>query len=115
MYMAVMGWKVANVPVVPGMPMPGILDKIDRRRIIALNINVEQLVAHRKMRQKSLGTKQVSAYSSIQNIEAEIMTAQKFYITKGYSIINVSNKPIETSAEEIIEMITRRFKNQAHI
>ncbi len=115
MYMAVMGWKVANVPFVPGMPMPGILDKMDRRRIIALNISVEQLVAHRKMRQKSLGTKNIYSYSSVQNIETEIMAAQKFYITKGYSIINVSNKPIETSAEEIIEMITRRFKNQAHI
>lgn len=30
-------------------------------------------------------------------------------------MINVSSKPIETSAEEIIEMITRRFKAQAHI
>jgi hypothetical protein len=30
-------------------------------------------------------------------------------------MINVSNKPIETSAEEIIEMITRRFKSKAHI
>lgn len=114
MYMAVMGWKVANVPFVPGVPMPEVLESIDRRRIIALNINVEQLLAHRKMRQKSLGTKDYFSYSSVQDIETEILTAQKYYITKGYSMINVSNKPIETSSEEIIEMIMRRFKNQAH-
>ena len=30
-------------------------------------------------------------------------------------MIDVSNKPIETSAEEIAEMITRRFKANAHL
>ena len=48
-------------------------------------------------------------------MKEEILNAQKYYITKGFSMINVSNKPIETSAEEIIEMITRRFKADAHI
>lgn len=114
MYMAVMGWKVANVPFVPGVPMPEILDRIDRRRIIALNINVEQLLSHRKMRQESLGATGIYSYSSREDITSEIQTAQKYYVTKGYSMINVSNKPIETSAEEIIEMITRRFQSRAH-
>lgn len=115
MYMAVMGWKVANIPYVPGIPMPATLDQVDRRRIVALNINVEQLQAHRKMRQESLGTSDIYAYVSKQDIEDEIQNAQKYYITKGFSMINVSNKPIETSAEEIIEMITRRFMANAHI
>jgi regulator of PEP synthase PpsR (kinase-PPPase family) len=115
MYMAVMGWKVANIPYVPGVPMPGILDAVDRRRVIALNINVEQLSSHRKMRQESLGTADIYSYVSKQDIEDEIQNAQKYYITRGFSMINVSNKPIETSAEEIIEMITRRFMANAHL
>ncbi len=115
MYMAVMGWKVANIPYVPGVPMPGTLDKVDRRRVIALNINVEQLLAHRKMRQESLGTTDIYSYVSKQDIEDEIQNAQKYYITRGFSMINVSSKPIETSAEEIIEMITRRFMANAHM
>ncbi len=115
MYMAVMGWKVANIPYVPGIPMPGTLDTVDRRRVIALNINVEQLFSHRKMRQESLGTTDIYSYVSKQEIEDEIQKAQKYYITRGFSMINVSNKPIETSAEEIIEMITRRFMANAHL
>jgi len=115
MYMAVMGWKVANIPYVPGVPMPNTLDKVDRRRIIALNINAEQLTAHRKMRQESLGTSDISSYVLKQDIEDEIKNAQKYYIIKGFSMINVSNKPIETSAEEILEMITRRFMANAHL
>ncbi len=115
MYMAVLGWKVANIPYVPGVPMPGTLDTVDRRRVIALNINVEQLSSHRKMRQESLGTTDIYSYVSKQDIEDEIQNAQKYYITRGFSMISVSNKPIETSAEEIIEMITRRFMASAHL
>jgi len=95
--------------------MPNTLDKVDRRRVIALNINVEQLLSHRKMRQESLGTSDIYSYVSKQDIEDEIQNAQKYYITRGFSMINVSNKPIETSAEEIIEMITRRFMANAHL
>ncbi|MBF0303753.1 MAG: kinase/pyrophosphorylase [Desulfamplus sp.] len=114
MYLAIMGWKTANVPLVIGVPMPEVMKQIDRRRIIALNINVEQLMAHRRLRQESLGTSDIYAYSSRDEIEKEVMEARKYYITHGFSMIDVSNKPIETSAEEIIEMITRRFKSQAH-
>ncbi len=114
MYMGVMGWKVANIPYVPGVPMPATLDDVDRRRVVALNINAEQLLAHRKMRQESLGTNDMYAYSGREEVEEEIRNAQKYYITKGFSMINVSNKPIETSAEEISEMITRRFQADAH-
>ncbi|GAB6144194.1 pyruvate, water dikinase regulatory protein [Desulfocicer niacini] len=114
MYLAVLGWKTANVPLVVGVPMPGILKEIDRRRIIALNINVEQLIAHRRMRQETLGTRDMYAYVSREDIEREINDARRHYITHGYSMVDVSNKPIENSAEEIIEMITRRFKAQAH-
>jgi regulator of PEP synthase PpsR (kinase-PPPase family) len=116
MYMAVLGWKVANVPFVPGVPLPGILDEVDRRRIFALNINAKQLLSHRKMRQESLGVAEMkSAYSSRKKIEEEILTAHRYYIAKGFSIIDISDKPVETSAEEIIEMITRRFKAAAHL
>ncbi|MCG8688731.1 MAG: kinase/pyrophosphorylase [Desulfobacterales bacterium] len=115
MYMGVMGWKVANIPFVPGVPMPETLDDVDRRRVIALNINSQQLLSHRKMRQESLGATDLYSYAGKEDIEEEIRHAQKYYITKGFSMINVSSKPIETSAEEIIEMITRRFKENAHI
>lgn len=114
MYLAVLGWKTSNVPLVIGIPMPEVLQKIDRRRIIALNISVNQLMAHRRMRQESLGTSDMYSYTARSELEAEIERARRYYITKGYSMIDVSNKPIETSAEEIIEMITRRFKSKAH-
>ena len=114
MYMSVLGWKVANVPFVPTILMPKVLDQIDRRRIIALDINPDQLYAHRRMRYESLGITELTSYALKKDIEMEIKIARKYFISKGYSMIEVSNKPIETSAEEIIEIITRRFRVKAH-
>ena len=114
MYLAILGWKVANVPLVIGVDMPDALKKIDRRRIIALNINPEQLLAHRRLRQDSLGAAKIYDYSTKREVEREIVEARKHYIKSGYTMIDVNNKPIETSAEEIIEIVTRRFKSQAH-
>lgn len=115
MYLAVLGWKVANIPYVPGIVMPEAVKSVDRRRIIALNINADQLLAHRKLRQQNLGASDFYSYSSRKDVETEIISAQRYYVTSGFSMIDVSSKPIETSAEEIIEMITRRFKTQAHL
>lgn len=114
MYLAVLGWKTANVPLVIGVPMPETLKQVDRRRIIALNINAEQLIAHRKLRRDSLGTSDIHDYSGKREVEREIQEARQYYIKNGYTMIDVSNKPIETSAEETIEIITRRFKSKAH-
>lgn len=114
MYLAVLGWKTANVPLVIGAPMPETLKQIDRRRIIALNINAEQLISHRKLRRDSLGTSDIHDYSGKREVEREIQEARQHYLKNGYTMIDVSNKPIETSAEEIIEIITRRFKSKAH-
>ena len=114
MYLAVLGWKVANVPFVPSIPMPEVLSGIDKRRIIGLDINPEQLMAHRKMRQKDLGASDIYSYSSKEGVKNEIAAVRRYFVTNGFSMIDVSNKPIESSAEEIIEMITRRFKLDAH-
>ena len=114
MYLAVLGWKVANVPFVPSIPMPDIISGIDKRRIIGLDINADQLMAHRKLRQQDLGASDIYSYSSKEGIKNEIAAVRRYFVTNGFSMIDVSNKPIESSAEEIIEMITRRFKQDAH-
>lgn len=114
MYLAILGWKAANVPLVIGLPMPEELRKVDRRRVIALNINPEQLLSHRKLRLSSIGKAEIYDYSAKSEIEREIVEARNYYLKNGFTMIDVSNKPIETSAEEIIEIITRRFKASAH-
>jgi len=46
MYLSMLGWKVANIPLVPGIPVPKELAGVDRRRIIGLRIDHDQLLIH---------------------------------------------------------------------
>jgi regulator of PEP synthase PpsR (kinase-PPPase family) len=52
-YLAQEGFKVANVPIVPGIPLPEELFEIDQHKIVCLTIDPEVLQKVRKVRQKN--------------------------------------------------------------
>jgi regulator of PEP synthase PpsR (kinase-PPPase family) len=115
MYLSMMGWKVANIPLVMGIPAPKEVSAVDRRRIIGLRIDYDQLLLHRQKRQSGLGMAGPTLYTEPAQIFDEIEEARKIYRRGRYATINVTNKPIESSAEEVIELITGRFKDGAHL
>lgn len=108
MYLAVLGWKVANAPLVMSQPPPPELTHLDARRVIGLTMEPGQLVAHRRERQRRLGVVGMSAYADPIEIFEEVDAANKFFKKNGFAIIDVTDKPIETSADEVIKLITRR-------
>jgi len=55
MYLAVHGWKVANIPLIREVAPPPHLFRIHRSRVIGLSISYEDLMMHRKMRQAQMG------------------------------------------------------------
>jgi len=110
MYLSVLGWKVANIPLVYGaLPSPDIFT-LDRRRVIGLTIEPGQLLIHRQQRQKTLGVVGVSDYVDPVKIYEEIQAARNIFRQGGFSVIDVTDKPIETSADEIIRHISRLNK-----
>ena len=50
-YLAQEGYKVANVPIIPVIPLPEQLYAIDQHKIVCLNIDAEVLQKVRKVRQ----------------------------------------------------------------
>lgn len=115
MYLAVLGWKVANIPIIIDTPLPEELFNIDRRRVVGLRIEFDQLEAHRKERQKWLNSQNEFNYTNPKTIFDEIEYADEIYKKSGFKIINVSDKAIESSASDIIELLTRRFGDKAKI
>jgi regulator of PEP synthase PpsR (kinase-PPPase family) len=114
MYLAVRGWKVANVPLVPDVSPPSKLFELDRRRVVGLTIEAGQLIDHRQQRQRSLGVSGAgSAYVDPAKMYEEVETARKLYRRNGFAIVNITDKPIEESADEVIALVTRRLKNQS--
>jgi regulator of PEP synthase PpsR (kinase-PPPase family) len=113
MYLAVLGWKVANVPLVPDIDPPPSLSELDPRRVIGLTIDPMRLVFHREQRRRRLGAPGLEAYTDPKAVYKEIERARQLCRRGGLTIIDVTDKPIEASANQIIDMITRRFGKRA--
>jgi hypothetical protein len=108
MYLSVLGWRVANIPLLKEIPPPPELLKAQRERIVGLIVEASQLVAHRELRQRRLGTGRKSDYSDTLQLHREIEEVRTFYKRNAIRTVDVTDKPIEESAEEVIALITRR-------
>jgi regulator of PEP synthase PpsR (kinase-PPPase family) len=113
MYLAVQGWKVANVPLVTGIEPPPELFEIDHRRVVGLSIEAELLIYHRHRRQSELGLTRKSSYDDLDEVFDEVEEARRFFRRHKFHIIGVAHKPIETIADQIVRLITERFGPQA--
>ncbi|UCF36729.1 MAG: kinase/pyrophosphorylase [Acidobacteriota bacterium] len=108
MYLSVSGWKVANVPLIPEIPPPDELFQLNSSRVVGLTIDTAQLMTHRKRRQRHLGTRGASGYSDLSSIEKELRMAELVFRRGGFPAVNVTDRPIEETAEEVISLIRRR-------
>ncbi len=106
-YLSYRGWKVANVPFVPGIPLPPQLDEIDQRRVVALVVNPAALQAIRKERERNLG-KSLEGYTDLALIREEMRQARRVFEEKGWPLLDVTQKSIEESATEIMKIIYAR-------
>lgn len=108
-YLAMFGWKVANVPLVPGIDPPSTLFTVDKNRVFGLTISVNNLISQRGNRIKSLSMSPLSDYVQPRKVFEEIEYAETVFKRGGFTIIDITNKPIESSANEILTMLTERF------
>jgi len=114
MYLSVLGWKVANVPFIKDQPLPGEVFEIERGRVIGLAIDPQRLINHRKIRHERIAGTQPSTYMDPGMIFEELEQSRRLFRQKGFSVIDISNKPLETSADEIIALISKRLSQQRH-
>jgi regulator of PEP synthase PpsR (kinase-PPPase family) len=108
-YLSVLGWKVANVPLIPEMDPPAALLDLDLRRVIGLLMDPLRLVSHRRERQRRLAAPGLEAYADLGADTEEMEAARRLFRRAGITTIDVTDKPIESSAHDVIELITRRF------
>ncbi len=111
MYLAVLGWKVANIPLVPEVPPPPELFKLDRQCVIGLTIRPDQLIVFREQRYARLGVSAPMEYINPRRIGEEVQAALRVFRRGRFAVIDVTDKPIETSADEIIKLIESRAQS----
>jgi len=103
-YLAQEGYKVANVPIVPGIALPEELFEIDQHKVVCLNIDPDVLQKIRKVRQKNSRLR--PSYSDAKNVFAEVEyvwdLARKH---RSWKVVDTTNKSVEETAWEIIHAV----------
>lgn len=108
-YLAMFGWKVANVPLVFGIEPPKSLFTVDKKRVFGLDISPNYLIAQRANRVKSLNMSAETDYIEPRKVREELDYARNIFERNGFTTINITNKPIESSANEVLTLLTERF------
>jgi regulator of PEP synthase PpsR (kinase-PPPase family) len=112
-YLAMHGWKVSNVPLVLGMHPPEELFRVDDRRVFGLTTSMNQLIAHRRKRIQDYEHVSNSDYVNPKSVRLELDFAQAVFRRGGFSVISVTHKPIESVANEILELMFTRFEKKS--
>jgi regulator of PEP synthase PpsR (kinase-PPPase family) len=103
-FLAQEGYRVANVPIVPGIDMPEELDEIDQNKIVCLNIDAAVLQKVRKVRQKQFGLK--PSYSELKTVFGEVEYVWELVKKhRAWKVVDTTNKSIEETAWEIIHAV----------
>ncbi len=105
MYLAVMGYKAMNLPLIPENDLPDLLFEIDQSKIIGLTNDPDILNKHRLSRMREYGMSESSRYSSHDRILNELEYADEIYRQLGCPVINVADRSIEESASIILDIM----------
>lgn len=113
MYLAYLGYKTANLPIVKGIEPPAELWKLDPSKVVGLTIDADSLAAIRGERARGMGGG--GRYADLAEIYDELEYAESIHKRLGCPVIEVSNLAIEETARRIVRIVEeRRLHARAH-
>jgi len=106
-YLSFKGWFVANVPIVLKTKPPPALFDLPPGRICGLTIDPARLAELRHVRQEYLGGA-MGDYADPDFVCREVEYALSIFRSqRGWPVVDVTDKPIEETASEILALVGR--------
>jgi len=107
-YLANRGIKAANVPLVPGSPLPPEVIDAAKPLIVGFVHDPKLLVQIRKNRLRQLEQDEETDYVDIDTVTKEVGEARRLFDKHGWPIIDVTRKSIEEVSATILNLHHRR-------
>ena len=110
-YLANRGIKAANVPFVPGIPLPRELLELDIAAgplIVGLTSEPERLVQIRQNRLRVIGEAEKTPYADVDIVKDEVAAALRVFREHSWPVIDVTRRSIEETASAIFQLLERR-------
>ncbi len=112
LYLANRGVKAANIPYVPGIPLPDALDRVEHALIIGLTNDPKRLVELRRARLDLLQQAGDTPYIDPSIVRAEITEARRYFSERKWPVIDVTRRSIEETAAAVMSQITRYVESR---
>lgn len=103
-YLALEGWRVANVALVKDRPLPPEVEKVDPKRIVGLVCDATRLADIRRNRLRHLGQEDTD-YGDLDSIEEEIRWSRGLFRQRGWTVIDTTERSIEESANAVLDRV----------
>jgi [pyruvate, water dikinase]-phosphate phosphotransferase / [pyruvate, water dikinase] kinase len=110
-YLANRGIKAANVPFVPGIPLPRELldlDIVAGPLVVGLTSEPERLVQIRQNRLRVIGEAGKTSYADLDIVKDEVAAALRIFREHNWPVIDVTRRSIEETASAIFQLLERR-------
>jgi [pyruvate, water dikinase]-phosphate phosphotransferase / [pyruvate, water dikinase] kinase len=112
-YLAIRGFKTANVPLVPGIDLAPQLFGLERPLVVGLTASADRISQIRQHRLLGLSAGKDTGYDDRQAIAAELVHAREICAARGWPMIDVTRRSIEETAAAIINLLTERQSTMA--
>jgi regulator of PEP synthase PpsR (kinase-PPPase family) len=109
MYLAFKGYRVANVPLAPGVEPPKQLFELDPRKVFGLVTEPTVLIEVRRERMREMGA-YVPRYAEREAVEEELEEARALMRRIGCIVVRTDNRAVEESAQEILRYVDGGFE-----
>ncbi|MEH2490186.1 kinase/pyrophosphorylase [Bradyrhizobium rifense] len=112
-YLANRGIRTANVPLVPGIPVPAQLETLTRPLVVSLHATPERLIQIRQNRLLSMGAESGNeTYIDRQSVTEEVAFARKLSAKHDWPLLDVTRRSIEETAAAIMKLYSDRQRNR---
>lgn len=110
-YLGYLGYKAANVPLVPGITPPSELFSVDRWRIIGLTMDADRLQAIRNQRVRNMGGfGNRDGYADLAHIYDELDEVGLTMRDLGCPVLNTTGVALEENASRIVDLVASRAR-----
>ncbi|KMO30424.1 pyruvate, water dikinase regulatory protein [Methylobacterium aquaticum] len=103
-YLANRGLKTTNIPLIPGVPPPAVLETLRQPLIVGLIASPERIVQIRQNRLLSLKADDSSSYVDRDAVANEIATSRRLFARNRWPVIDVTRRSIEETAAAIVDL-----------
>jgi regulator of PEP synthase PpsR (kinase-PPPase family) len=112
-YLANRGIRTANVPLVPGIPVPLQLEALTKPLVVSLHATPERLIQVRQNRLLSIGAGSGNDdYIDRQAVADEVAFARRLSAKFNWAQLDVTRRSIEETAAAILKLFTDRQRQR---